>query len=364
MKKALAILMVLALVASVAVAEVTVGGWGRGIFVPVANSGVSGEDNYSIITKTWWNGTDTNTDGRVKFTVTGSSDNVGFQMNLNADGGNIGNDDALALVWVKPMDMVKVTMGRYFDDTLRGNTAFGSFNWLRVYGGDQGEDITFTRISSSSDNKNWQTDEGFLVTVTPNEAMFFAVNFADVEGLTSDLFSKIQVQAGYTIDGLGQIRAQYFSELLGGAPEADADGTIELAFKFTKIENLYVDFGFRMFTNADGKAADDEMDFSLYAKYGMDAFTFHGLVIYKLLDDAQFNIAAGVDYDLGDGIGIEADVRYYNDFWNKAGDGEPTITFFAGVKKGFSNGLIGAGVTVQSSDVTAWAIPVRMEYWF
>lgn len=367
MKKALAILMIFALVASVAVAEISIGAWGRGIFVPVQVQSVDGAENTTSIQKTW-EGQASDSSSRIGFTIAGNSDNVGFQVDIRAaESGteSLGLND-VAKIWVKPMDMITLTVGQYFDDTLRGNTAFGSFDWLRAYGNNVGEDVTFMRIASSDANKNYMVEQGFLVTVQPMDALFIAVNFADAYGLTENLFNKIQIQFGYTIDGIGQIRAQYYAEELGEVAGADADGTIEVAFKLTMIENLYADLGFRMFTNDDGKNADSEKDVSAYAKYSMDAITLHAQTVFKLFDqaDMQFTFGAGVDYDMGDGIGIQGDVHYYNDMWNRNSDGDAAFTFFAGVKKGFSNGLVGVGVEVLSAGETGWALPVRMEYWF
>jgi len=372
MKKALAILMIFALVASVAVAEISIGAWGRGIFVPVQS--VAGADNATSIQKTWDNPA-TDAGPRIGFTIAGNSDNVGFQVDIRATEKPVAEDpwdvemlglNDVAKIWVKPIDMITLTVGQYFDDTLRGNTAFGSFDWIRAYGNSVGEDVTFMRIASSDQNKNYAVEQGFLVTVQPMDALFFAVNFADAFGATEDLFNKIQIQFGYTIDGIGQIRAQYYAEELNGAAGADADGTIEVAFKLTMVENLYADFGFRMFTNDDGKNADSEKDVAAYAKYSMDAITIHAQTQVKLFDEAdtQFTVGAGVDYDLGDGIGIQGDVHYFNDAFDKAGDTETAFTFFAGVKKGFSNGLVGVGLEVLSAGDTSWALPVRMEYWF
>jgi len=367
--------MIFALVASVAVAEISISGWGRGIFVPVqANN--KGDDNMTSIQRTWdggnWTTYNQDAMARIGFTVAGNSDNVGFQVDLRADGALELND--VAKIWVKPMDMVTLTIGQYFDDTLRGNTAFGSFDWLRAYGNNNGEDITFTRISSAAKNKNYMVSPGFLVTARPVDALFVAVNFADAYGLTEDLFKKAQIQIGYEIDGIGLIRAQYYSMVIGTdddqvyTPTADADGTMEVAFKLTMVENLYADFGFRMFLNDDPGAlgVDSPKHISAYGKYSMDAMTFHVQTIFKMYDeaDSQYTFGAGVDYDMGDGIGVQADVHYFNDAWGKQVAGETAITFFAGVKKGFSNGLVGAGIQVESSDETAWAIPVRMEYWF
>jgi hypothetical protein len=376
MKKALAILMVLALVASAATAEITFGAWGRGIFVPVQNSGLENVDSITTINKTWEGKNDTSglaltSDPRVGFTVAGNSDNVGFQVDIYADGDIARGDQAK--IWVKPMDMVTMQMGKFFDDTLRGNTAFGSFNWLRAYGGGEGEDITFTRIASGDHDKNWNSGQGFEVAVKPNEALFVALALTGLESgvKTEDITDGMQIAAGYTIDGIGQIRAQYFSEYLTDPDDATkiiADGTVEVAFKLTAVENLYADFGFRMFTEKKGKNANEAKTLSAYANYKVDAATIHALAIYNMNatadDKASMNIAAGVDYALDGGIGVEADVRYYNKEWDKQGDAKAATSFFAGVKKGYSNGLMGAGFEVISAEKTGYAIPVRFEYSF
>lgn len=372
MKKALAILMILALVGSAAFAEITFGAWGRGIFVPVQNTGaddnaataVDESASFASIGKTW---DGANSDPRVGFSVMGNSDNVGFQVDIYADGGIARGDQAK--IWVKPMDMVTVQMGKFFDDTLRGNAAFGSFNWVRKYGAGEGEDITFTRICSGDDNKNWNSEQGFEIALKPNDALFAAVAFCGISATpTEDLADGMQLAAGYTIEGMGQIRAQYFSKYLTTADGTDADGTVEVAFKLTAVENLYADFGFRMFTNSDGMNANDTKDISAYANYKVDAATIHALVMYTLnatADDNAYNVGVGVDYNLDGGLTVEADVRYY-DAVRAAGDpdGDAKTTFFAGLKKGFSNGLIGAGFEYATATDSAYAIPVRMEYWF
>lgn len=372
MKKALAILMILALVGSAAFAEITFGAWGRGLFVPLQNTGADGAENMANIAKSWDNSL---TNPRVGFSVMGNSDNVGFQIDIYAD--NSGADDNGSLVrgdqakiWVKPMDKVTVTLGKFFDDTLRGNGTFGSFDWLRAYGGGEGEDFTFTRICSGDDNKNWNSEQGFEVAVKPTDAIFAAVAFCGLDKQatqTADLTDGMQIAGGYTIEGIGQIRAQYFSQYLATetAGEYDADGTVEVAFKLTAVENLYADFGFRMFTNSDSKNANDTKDINAYANYKVDAATIHVLVAYTLnatADDNAYNFGAGVDYNLDGGITLQGDVRYYNDIRNGGTDAK--TTFFAGVKKGFSNGLIGAGFEYMTAGDAGYAIPVRLEYWF
>jgi len=354
--------MIFALVASVAFAEVSIGAWGRGLFVPVSNSGASDADS-TATNKASWGGAP-----RIGFTIAGNSDNVGFQIDANGDGGKISTGDQQK-IWVKPMDMLTISIGNVYDDTLRGNAAFGSFNWDRNMGTWTGEDVTFTRVSTAASDadgsdgysiQNGSYGQGFVVSVAPVEALYAVVAFTGLnDGLTENLPKNMQFAAGYTIDGIGQIRAQYKSNYIKALDETL--GMVEAAFKLTMIENLMVDFGFRMWTNDDVQGETKTV--SLYANYKMDALTVHGLAIYDLnKKDDGYNFAGGVDYDLGDGVAVAGDIRFTNDI--KAGGKDAEVAFFAGVTKGFSNGKIGAGVQVKSAADTGYSIPVLLEYWF
>jgi hypothetical protein len=393
MKKALAILMIFALVASVAVAEVSIGAWGRGIFLPVN----SGPVNTVTDTAPSWGGWGGD-EARIGFTLAGNSDNVGFQIDGNVDGGAFSMGDQQK-IWVKPMDMVTLQLGRIYDDTLRGNAAYGSFNWYRGLGNGDGEDVTFTRIGFQD------AREGFEVAVAPMDNLYAALYFYDLDkDLVSAMFAHMQFALGYTIDGVGQLKAQVYTAE-GTRKELDADDlddgkiaevddmqtTIEIAFNYTGVENLFVELGFAMATNndvrtditsflnfdadvnEDGEIDDDEKitveeykKIALYAKYNMDAMTIHFSSInrlFKAVDtEVLYKLIAGLDYDLGEGVGVEADVSYLG---TTVDDIDGVVTFFAGAKKGFSNGVIGAGVQVKNdgSD-TYFGIPIRMEYWF
>ncbi len=359
MKKALAILMIFALVASVAVAEVSIGAWGRGIFVPVANSGASGEDSSSMVGVSWG---DTQ---RIGFTIAGNSDNVGFVIDGNVDGQMTGDPTAAAFgagdnqfIWVKPMDMVTIRMGNIYDDTLRGNAAFGAFNWVRAFASWEGEDVTFSRIGINRDVN------GFEVAVQPMDALYAALFLYDLDNLSQNMLKRMQFALGYSIDGIGQIKGQVYMH--GGTPDIDGviednQTTVELAFNYTGMENLFVEAGFMMNTNKDADA-DETKKLSVYANYVVDAAKIHFMGIYNLKEsDNQMQFGAGLDYDLGDGVGVAADVRFFDEKWT---GGDSKITFFAGVTKGFSNGKIGAGVQVASAADTGYAIPVVLEYWF
>jgi len=404
MKKALAILMVLALVASAATAEITFGAWGRGLFVPLQNTGADDEDNSATTAVSW--GTP---NPRIGMTIKGVSENAGFQIDWNSDGAAFGISDQNK-IWIKPVSMVTVSIGRVFDDTLRGNACFGAWDWYRAYSvvaAIGSEDFVFGRIDT--------LNQGFVVSVAPMDALYIVASFNDLGKYqkTEYLFGDFQIQAGYTIANIGQIRAGYKSvqtnevEAFAGsgdvtgtkwvdanddgivdvgevtntyevpattASDADTAGTIEVAFKLTAIENLYVDIGVRMVTNTDIQA--DTKDINLYGSYKMDALKLHLITQFQLCNDivnadgddinSTFMVGAGVEYALANGIGLAGDVRYLSE--NSAivhGYGvDATTSFFAGITKGFSNGNIGAGVEVISAENTGYAVPIRMEYSF
>ena len=381
MKKALAILMILALVGTAAFAEITFGAWGRGLFVPVQNSGASDEDSTATTGVSWGN-----PNPRVGMTIKGVSDNAGFQIDWNSDGASFGISDQNK-IWVKPVSMVTLSIGRVFDDTLRGNACFGAWDWVRGYSvvnAIGSEDFVFGRIDTQN--------QGFVMSVAPTEAFYVAASFNDLKNYqkSENLFGDFQAQAGYTIAGIGQVRAGYkavqqdevaastvyslntttgeLDETAVAAKDESVDGTIEVAFKLTAVENLYVDAGFRMKTNTDDYA--DVKDINLYANYKMDALKVHAIGQYKMVDieglDNGMMIGAGLDYALAGGIGFGADVRYMSEDMAKDLDkGADAVTsFFAGVTKGFSNGNVGVGVEVINAADTGYAIPIRMEYSF
>jgi hypothetical protein len=379
MKKALAILMIFALVASVAVAEVSIGAWGRGIFLPVNNNG---DDTITDTAPSWggWGGDE----ARIGFTIAGNSDNVGFQIDGNVDGGsfNVGDQQK---IWIKPMDMVTVQLGRIYDDTLRGNAAFGSFNWYRGLGNGDGEDITFSRIGVEGSR------EAFQVAIAPMDELYVSAYFYDLDkDLLENMFSKMQFAVGYSIDGIGQFKAQVltsavYETVATSTYEIDQDtgdivsvaGTantnevaetgakVEVAFNYTGMENLFVEAGFGMETN-DKVDPLKAKDINIYARYGMDDITLHFLSMNSIIDvgdtEVNYKMVVGVDYNIGDGLAAAADFGFTG---TTIDDVDAEITGFAGVTKGFSNGVIGAGVQFKNDgNDTFFGIPVRMEYWF
>lgn len=349
MKKALAILMVLALVGTVAFAEVTIGGFGRGMFTVYSD----GSDTYTDAFTSWAPGP------RFGLSIAGKSDNVGFIIDINNDDNTAPSLGDNQQIWVKPIEMVTVRIGAIYDDTIRGNACFGTWDWIRSYGPNVGEDAIFHRLgykraANSTDN--------FEVSVKPIDAFFAAVYFSNFAGsLSEDLFDDVQIAAAYTIDGVGQAKAQLVRYTSG----TEVGNTIELAFDLTMVENLFVSASFTMETN-DAVDPTKAKNINLYGKYTMDALTLHLANYDSIVDvgdtEVVYTIVAGADYALDGGIGISGEASYKG----TTADGVDGIfTVFGGVNKGFSNGGIGAGVEVKNDGTdTTWAIPVRLQYFF
>jgi hypothetical protein len=392
MKKALAILMTLALVGSLSFAEVKIGAWGRGLFVPYYNDGDSDATSFNTVS---WGGPN----ARVGISIIGSSDNAGFEIDMNMDGGSAGISDQNKL-WVKPTDKVKAEIGVVFDDTLRGNACYGTWNWLRT--STMGEDSIFPRINTGNG--------GFVLSATPVEALYVVASVNNIKNsvLQEDLLKNAQYAVGYTIANIGTIRAQYigvYTPATTTAEEVDSS-LINAAFKFTGMENLYVDAGIFIPTNADDFGKYDMM-FNAFASYKVNAATLYAsagfatdCADYENLDgELAMDLGFGVDYALAGGVTLSADIRNQNSAGtyvygngvtysiagtNVQGPIEDGMTsFFVGVDKGFSNGKIGIGFQYATTAFNNWknggwatetagdqgdngtyAIPVKLEYWF
>jgi hypothetical protein len=376
---------------------VKIGAWGRGLFIPVITGGqVGGEDVTASALGVSWGGAP-----RVGFTVAGSSDMIGFQADINADDGAISAGDQQK-IWVKPAPGVLIQLGQAYDDTLRGNGTFGSFDWVRIGAGGAGEDLTFNRLD---------TNKGFEVSYTTGDFFVFAaarnLGGAKAVNLSKTLLGSTQEGFGYTIKDIGQIRVQALGHAgvdavaaFAGTPDttfSDANGDgidddfvgvpaiaavaevkayqqIQAAFKLTSIANLYLDVGLDYPSDKD--VAGYQAKITAYANYAMDKAKLHLLVGYIAPvtgSDAPIIGGVGLDYALDDGLAFAADLRYQNKFAASNNDGLTNV--FAGITKGFSNGLIGVGLQYATilpttfgvgnpDDKGGLLIPVRAEYWF
>ena len=397
MKKTLiAVAAAAALTATSAFAEITFGAWLRTLTAPVASNG---EDTVVGTANSWGWGART---ARIDINGVSEDGKAGFAMNVFNDMSMDISAGDRAVLWVKPVDMIKISVGKYDspDNGLRGDFCYGSWNWLRPYNWSyDGEGLTFDGI--------WR--KGMMIEADPIEGLhaFVVIPMEDANAdsyykKAEDTYRNVQIGFGYAIDGVGKLKAQYIgddsytTDADGDRDETKTTGQIGVAFDLTAVENLYVTVGAR-FGIADKDYAPDylKMAFTVGASYQVsDAMKFSVDGGYKQYQDKnvgkvgdkkdnEFFVGAGVDYTIMDGLNLAADVRYKNIGYGKEGD-DGAISFLVGVNKSVSsNGSLGVGFQgstngcgfVQSAgkglvaggedgDDFVWAIPVSVSVWF
>ena len=395
MKKTLiAVAAAAALTATSAFAEITFGAWLRTLTAPVASNG---EDTVVGTANSWGWGART---ARIDINGVSEDGKAGFAMNVFNDMSMDISAGDRAVLWVKPVDMIKISVGKYDspDNGLRGDFCYGSWNWLRPYNwGFDGEGLTFDGI--------WR--KGMMIEADPIEGLhaFVVIPMEDANAdsyykKAEDTYRNVQIGFGYAIDGVGKLKAQfigddsYTTDAEGDRDETMTTGQIGVAFDLNAVENLYVTVGAR-FGIADKDYRPDyiKMAFTAGASYQVsDAMKFSVDGGYKQYQDKtvgkagdekdnEFFVGAGVDYTIMDGLNLAADVRYKNIGYGKEGD-DGAISFLVGVNKSVSsNGSLGIGfqgatngcgfvqsggkgLVANEADDFVWAIPVSVSVWF
>jgi len=385
MKKLLLLVLLLTISLTLTYGQATVSGWGRGIFTVAA---VADSDVGSLLQASWGG------PPRIGFSISGSSDNIGAHADVLFDGAGVAAGDQQKM-WVKPIEMLTITMGKLFDDTLRGSAGFCALNWVRPVG-IVGDDLIFMRVGRS-DGTNVE------IAVAPVDGAYIYAAFGTVmpgwwdlawgpwetnlwtpsttttrTDIMTLMLEEGQYGAGYDIPGIGVIRAQF----IGKASAIEEPwGIINAAFKFTMVEGLVIDLGAFIPTDSDQNGMNIAT-IGLGGNYVMDTLTLHlaaQINLYEEIEgvdgsgDPGFHVGLGAEYGLADGPTIQADVRYANDVYSGMEDGQIDIGVFA--KWSYSNGLWGFGVQASTNNFTtgvvkddptamAIVIPIRVEYWF
>lgn len=382
MKKIISVLTGLALVAGAAMADgITFGSWGRGLWNVAANSG---DDVVTDMHQSW--GGDA---PRTGISVSGSTENVGFAVDMFANGASGISLGDNALIWVKPIEQIKIVAGKKDQNELRGDAAFGLWNWDRIDAVDKMglEGWTFPDVFDGN---------GVAVVAYPVDGLTVGAGIPlSLSGAGATLENTYahgaNYAAAYAIDGIGTVKAAYMTKADGTSRDAKKDstsyGVIAAAFDLTMVDGLYASVGAQIPT-----ASVNEFNSTIvnaYARYSLDALAVHLAVGTKLntvdnskTDDSKYDgnlgfaIGAGADYSLDNGIGFFGDVRYVNGIYmaNTSADKSDCLTLGLGVEKNFSNGKIGIafeGATnnkgrypLKDNDAFAWEIPVKVEYFF
>lgn len=393
MKKIISVLTGLALVAGAAMADgITFGSWGRGLWNVAANSG---DDVVTDMHQSWVGAAP-----RTGISVSGSTENVGFAVDMFANGANGIDLGDNALIWVKPIEQIKIVAGKKDQNELRGDAAFGLWNWDRIgAAGAMGlEGWTFPDVFDGN---------GVAVIAYPVDGLTVGagipLSLSGAGATLEDTYAHgANYAAAYAIDGIGTVKAAYMTKATAKDKDGkDKDyGVIAAAFDLTMVDGLYASVGAQIptahvFTSLDitdpmkPKVTDVPTVVNAYARYSLDALAVHLAVGTKLntVDNSKtgdskydgnlgFAIGAGADYSLDNGIGFFGDVRYANGVYmkNTSADKSDCLTLGLGVEKNFSNGKIGIafeGATnnkgrypLKDNDAFAWEIPVKVEYLF
>ena len=365
MKKIVGTIAAIALAASSAFAGANFGmGFNRGFFTPFAWDGEAKAD----ISTSWGNAP------RIGASFSAASEDVGVVADVKFDGGNVAVNDN-AYIWVKPASWLKLNIGQSFDDTLRGNACFGTWDWLRP-GNILGEDLTFVRVCQNPLSGAYAPVQGAIVMLDPIEGLHLSVALnmpfkhtdtpywdGYVPQTWETLAKNIQVQAGYTIPDVMQIKAQWIGNGANG-------GVVNAAVALKAVEGMTLDVGAFI-------PVEDASKTTIAAFWGMgfDAVSVNVNAQVKIAkDDTQTTdvaAGAGVGYDFGNGLSCGADVRYSQEFKANVNN-DPKIAFAAWLDKGIANGTLGVAVQgalntgirdFAASDFTV-AVPVRVQCFF
>jgi len=343
------------LAASSAFAGANLGmGFNRAFFTPFAYDGKAKAD-----ISTSWGATP-----RIGASFSAASEDVGVVADVKFDGGNVAVNDN-AYIWVKPASWLKVQIGQSFDDTLRGNACFGTWDWLRP-GNIIGEDVTFVRVCKNPLNGAWAPVEGAIVMLDPIEGLHasVAINITGYAAQEWETVAKnLQAQVGYTIPGIMQIKAQYIGK-------GNDKQVINAAVSLKAVENMTLDAG--VFFDTTDKAP---IKVGLFWGMPFDAVNanVNAEIVIPTAENAatEVKVGAGIGVDLGNGLSCGADVRYSQSF-QKDVNTDPAIAFGAWLDKGIANGSLGVAVQgamktgirdFAASDFTV-AVPVRVQCFF
>lgn len=401
MKKIVAMTALAAATAGTLSAEITFGMWGRALWNTAANA--NHDEVVTDVHQSW--GGDAPRGG---LSVQGKSDNVGVHVDFHANGTNgisLGDNNN---IWVKPIDQVKVTVGKMDENELRGDACFGLWDWDRVgtvskAGVQDSEGWIFPDIFDVNGvNINVYPVDGLTVGAAVNVPLANSDTSPTVEHAWGH---QAKYGLGYTVEGLGTFK-------LGAVMQGDKLrkvknnnelkskknwAKIHAAAELNPTEQMTVKVGAAIPTvssgayrsvsvtkrNTHGYDASEATDntyvcpeintyFSFKASDALTIHVINGNKIdcadtYDKNGDKKLSkkekghygwlLGAGVDFNLENGISFFGDVRYANDIYlHQNSDDFGCLTTGFGVNKGFSNGSIGVALETASNNQGRYTI--------
>jgi hypothetical protein len=256
------------------------------------------------------------------------AENMGLLVKIATNSNGVELPDN-AKVWIKPLNWLTVTLGRFEEDFLRykigaSGSSFGNYevyvrgntyNANPEYGDIRDENTLFARFKSNG--------FGTHIALTPLENLYIGGAFGSVasvrsfKALTEDgalyILKNAQVGVGYTIPGVGFARVQYIGErpyypesgnrlmennlkevmkFLGREPVLENASAVQAAFQLTLIEDLNVDIAASIPFLYTYKIAGNSVD---------------GIVRDSITYDAQRPYTAGIGFD----VKILSPLRFY-----------------------------------------------------
>ena len=281
MKKIVGIIAAAALAAS-AFAEVNIGSWNRGVFVPFH---FDGDTLRSFEGPSWGVGKDGGIRTGLSFSASSENAGVAFDIHGNPGAAIAIGDNAYA--YVKPVDMLTIKFGKIDNNLGRLDHCYGTWDYARFNNIERGEGL--------ADVKR-QNGLGAVFTLEPVEGLIidYEANFDTTNGdnhAYDVLWESSSTLIGYKAD-FGFIRAIINGQQAQKYKPSDTDtkpaAIIGLAADITAVENLVLKFGASIPTNLTSGAA--EYTYKAYdaTKYTRDDWVFNPETgTYKLTDAAK-----------------------------------------------------------------------------
>ena len=318
--------------AAVSFAEgITFGAWMRALAAPVANNG---DETITAAGNSWGGAARV---GGLNITGVAPDGNAGFNMAYrnNADMSMTAGDEAN--LWVKPIDMVKVSYGKYDNNTLRSGLEFGSWNWMRPTAWIADDDGLLMSGNGGT---------GLMAEITPMEGLYIQalVPITDKNVKAGETYKNLRGGFAYTVPGLVKIKGQYIGK--GAASEDGKDATTKTVKGYdpAKIEYIEEDGTIHY---ADGTTPTDQTitvpatpkkdgNSNCTLEAEVDVLAVEGLFAgvgfqYNVIKDAdtvahkdeinnQMKVALGVSYQVMPELKVSASgafFTYYNTYVTK-----------------------------------------------
>ena len=335
MKKLIGTVAMAALLASAAFAELSIGNWVRQLWSPVA---YNGDDVMTGSQNSW--GTPGRSAG-VGLNWVGDDEKAGAAFSFVVDPwGNTHGLDGNNIIWVKPWDFLKLTLGHWdgINDISTVNTA--SWDWVRP--------------NNWLDNLYAENEHtGAMIELFPVDGLTVRVGLPFVNPDKSyRMFETIHAEVEYTITDLLGIKLAW----LGGdndhrgpfytknAYKYDSKymnvGEVDVLLQLLAVENLQLDVGARInILNADyddvapqvraGMTQKEQDDYSKLSFYGQQEF--------QMRPSALIGLKAG--YNINDKFSVKADFAVQT--WKKTEfvKHKPDFAFGVGVGVGLTDSL-------------------------